>query len=512
VIERALLSVYDKEGLEELARGLAGLGAELVASGGTHSYLAERGIPSTPVEELIEFPELFGGRVKTLHPRIHAAILARRDEPDDAAALVEHGIAPFDLVCVNLYPFERVVARWGVREEDAVENIDIGGPALLRAAAKNFAHVVPICRPEQYGRVLDELARDGDVSIETRRELASDAFATSAAYEAAIAGWFADREAFPETLVAAYAKVSDLSYGENPHQRAAYYAERGARRHLLSRVEQLHGRELSYNNLNDLSAARLLLREFTLPACAIVKHANPCGVALGATIERAYERALSSDPVAAYGGVVVLNRPVGATLGASIAGQFVEVLLAPGYDDDALEALRSKPATRILVDTERRGFDRGERDVKRVLGGLLVQDGDWDVEDREQMKVVCGSASEACWGDLLFAWRVCKHVTSNAIVLARDVATIGVGAGQQSRVDSVRIALEKAREHGHALRGSALASDAFFPFADGPRLALEAGVGAIIQPGGSKRDPEVIDAVEAARGVMVFAGRRHFRH
>jgi phosphoribosylaminoimidazolecarboxamide formyltransferase / IMP cyclohydrolase len=512
VIERALLSVYEKEGLDELARGLTGLGAELVASGGTHAYLGERGIPSTPVEELIEFPELFGGRVKTLHPRIHAAILARRDEPDDAAALVEHGIAPFDLVCVNLYPFERVVARWGVREEDAVENIDVGGPAMLRAAAKNFAHVVPICRPHQYGRVLDELARDGDVSIETRRELASDAFATSAGYEAAIAGWFADREAFPETLVAAYAKVRELSYGENPHQRAAYYAERGARRHLLSRVEQLHGRELSYNNLNDLSAARLLLREFTLPACAIVKHANPCGVALGATIEQAYERALASDPVSAYGGVVVLNRPVGAALGASIAGQFVEVMLAPGYEDDALEALRSKPGTRILVDAERRGFDRGERDVKRVLGGLLVQDRDWDVEDREQMKVVCGAASEACWGDLLFAWRVCKHVTSNAIVLARDVATIGVGAGQQSRVDSVRIALEKAREHGHDLRGSALASDAFFPFADGPRLALEAGVGAIIQPGGSKRDAEVIEAVEAVGAVMVFAGRRHFRH
>jgi phosphoribosylaminoimidazolecarboxamide formyltransferase/IMP cyclohydrolase len=512
VIERALLSVYDKEGLAELARGLAGLGAELVASGGTQAFLAEHGVASAPVEELTEFPELLGGRVKTLHPRIHAAILARRDVPEDAAALDEHRIAPFDLVCVNLYPFERVVARWGIREEDAVENIDVGGPAMLRAAAKNFAHVVPLCRPDQYARVLDELAREGEISLETRRELASEAFATSAAYEAAIAGWFADRETFPQTLVAAYAKVRELSYGENPHQRAAYYAERGARRHLLSRVEQLHGRELSYNNLSDLSAARLMLREFTLPACVVVKHANPCGVALGATIEAAYERALASDPMSAYGGIVVLNRPVSAGLGAALAEQFVEVLLAPGYEEQALEALRAKPATRILVDTERRGFDRGERDVKRVLGGLLVQDRDWDVEDREEMEVVCGAPSEACWGDLLFAWRVCKHVTSNAIVLARDVATIGVGAGQQSRVDSVRIALDKAREYGHDLRGAALASDAFFPFGDGPRLALEAGVGAIIQPGGSKRDAEVIEAVEAAGATMVFAGRRHFRH
>ena len=341
---------------------------------------------------------------------------------------------------------------------------------------------------------------------------AAEAFAVTAAYEASIAAWFMDRQTFPDRLIPAFEKVLDLSYGENPHQRAAYYAELGARRHLLSQVEQLHGRELSYNNLNDLNAARLCLREFELPACVIVKHANPCGVAVAGSIEHAYERAVAADPVSAYGGVVVLNRPVSEELADLLVAQFVEVLFSPGYDDGALETLTQKPATRILVDRERRRDVPGERDFKRVLGGLLVQDRDWDVEDRAGMEVVCGSPDEAQWGELLFAWRVCKHVTSNAIVLGRDLQTLGIGAGQMSRVDSVRIALEKAREHGHELTGAALASDAFFPFADGPELALGAGVTGFIQPGGSKRDPEVIAAVEQARAAMVFTARRHFRH
>ena len=508
---RALISVWDKSEVDELARGLAELGWELVASGQTAAHLEELGLEVTPVEDVTGSPEMLGGRVKTLHPRIHAGILARRDRDDDVSALAEHEIEPFDLVCVNLYPFERVAGQHGAREEEAVEMIDVGGPSMLRAAAKNFAHVVAVCRPEQYGRVLDEL-RSGEVSYETRRQLAAEAFARTAAYEAAIASWFADRDAFPDTFIASFSKVLDLAYGENPHQRAAYYAEAGARRHLLSRVEQLHGRELSFNNLNDLSAARALLREFALPACVIVKHANPCGVAVAATVEDAYERALACDPLSAYGGIVVLNRPVSEELGARLAAQFVEVLLAPGFDAGGLAALREKPATRILDDRERRGGDPGERDYRRVLGGLLVQDRDADVDDRQGMEVVCGSPSEAAWGDLLFAWRVCKHVTSNAIVIARDLATIGIGAGQQSRVDAMRIALAKAREHGHELSGAALASDAFFPFADGPSLALEAGVGAIVQPGGSKRDAEVVAAVEAAGATMVFTGRRHFRH
>jgi len=509
---RALISVWDKTELDDFARGLADLGWELVASGGTAAALGELGLAVTPVENLTEFPEMLGGRVKTLHPRIHAGILARREVETDRAALAEQGIEPFDLVCVNLYPFERVAREHGVREEEAIEMIDVGGPAMLRGAAKNFVHVAPVCRPADYARVLAELRERGRLSPETRRKLAATAFSISASYEAAIASWFAGREAFPDVLVPAFEKQVDLAYGENPHQRAAYYTERGARTHLLARTEQLHGRELSYNNLNDLNAARLLLREFTLPACAIVKHANPCGVAVGASLEEAYELAHAADPLSAYGAVVALNRPVSAALGERLAEQFVEVLHAPGYDEAAVAALTRKPATRILDDRERRAPEASERDYRRVLGGLLVQERNWDVADREGMRVVAGRPSEAAWGDLLFAWRVCKHVTSNAIVLVHDLQTVGIGAGQMSRVDAVRIALEKASGLGHSLEGAVLASEAFFPFPDGPRLALEAGVTALIQPGGSKRDEDVMAAVERAGAAMVFTGRRHFRH
>jgi phosphoribosylaminoimidazolecarboxamide formyltransferase / IMP cyclohydrolase len=511
-MERALLSVHDKTGLEGFARGLAELGVELVASGGTHAYLEKHGIEATRVEDLTETPELLEGRVKTLHPRIHAAILARRDRSNDVDALEEHQIRPFDLVCVNLYPFRDVAGRRGVSEQEVVEMIDIGGPAMLRAAAKNFPHVAAVSRPDRYDPVLEELRQNGELSSETHRQLAGEAFATSAAYEAAIAAWFAEGRPFPDTLVPAFTKEVELSYGENPHQRAAYYSEIGTRLHLLSRVEQLHGRELSYNNLNDLSAARLAIREFELPACVIVKHANPCGVALAGTIDEAYDRALAADPISAYGGIVVLNRPVGGDLAERLAEQFIEVLFAPRYEDDALETLTQKPAVRILENRERRFGNPGERDFKRVLGGLLVQDRDWDVEDRTAMEVVCGEADEADWGDMLFAWRVCKHVTSNAIVVARGLQTLGIGAGQMSRVDSVRIALDKAREHGHDLHGATLASDAFFPFPDGPTLALAAGITSVIQPGGSKRDDDVIAAVEDAGATMVFTNRRHFRH
>jgi len=510
---RALISVYDKTGLQEFARGLAEAGFELVASGGTADYLeTEVGLDVERVEELTGVAEMLGGRVKTLHPRIHAAILARRDRAEDIATLDEQDIRPFDLVCVNLYPFSEVAGRYGVREEDAVEMIDIGGPSMLRGAAKNFAHVAPVCRPERYESIVAELRASGDLSMETRRALAAEAFATTAAYETAIARWFGDVEAFPETLVTAFSKVTDLRYGENPHQRGAYYAEQGARVHLLSRVEQLHGKELSLINLLDLSAARLLLREFALPACAIVKHANPCGVAVAGTIEEAYERALASDPVSAFGMVLAVNRPVSAGLGEALAERFIDVLFAPDYDEQALDSLRRKEAIRILLDRERRGFPRGERDFKRVLGGLLVQDRDWDVDDREGMEVACGEPDEACWGDLIFAWRVCKHVGSNAIVVAKELATIGIGGGQTSRVDAVRLALEKAREHGHDVHSAVLASDAFFPFPDGPESALDAGVTAIIQPGGSRRDDEVIEAVRGAGATMVITGRRHFRH
>jgi phosphoribosylaminoimidazolecarboxamide formyltransferase/IMP cyclohydrolase len=466
----------------------------------------------TRVEELTEVPELLGGRVKTLHPQIHAAILARRDAPDDLAALDEQAIAPFDLVCVNLYPFSEVVARHGVREEEAVEMIDIGGPSMLRAAAKNFAHVTAVSDPDQYAAVLAELLTEGELSLETRRRLAAEAFSTTAAYEATIAEWFSDRELFPDRLTMSFVKFLDLAYGENPHQRGAYYAQMGARTHLLSHVEQLHGRTLSLINLYDLSAARMCLREFAVPTCVIVKHANPCGVAAASSVDAAFERALAADPVSAFGMVCAFNRTVGVELAEQLGDRFVDVVVAPGYADGALEALRIKPATRILLDHERRRIDPGEKDFKRVPGGLLVQDRDLDIEDRDGMQIVCGDPSEACWGDLLFAWRVCKHVTSNAIVIAKDLQTVGIGGGQTSRVDAVRIAIEKALAHGHDLDGAVLASDAFFPFPDGPELALDAGVTAIIQPGGSKRDAEVVAAVEAGGAVMVMTGRRHFRH
>jgi phosphoribosylaminoimidazolecarboxamide formyltransferase/IMP cyclohydrolase len=512
-VERALISVFDKTGLDTFAQGLAELGVELVASGGTAAYIGELGIDVTPVEEVTDFPELLEGRVKTLHPRIHAGILARRDQANDRQELRAQGIRTFDLVCVNLYPFQRVAGQKDVREEDAVEMIDVGGPAMLRAAAKNFLHVVPVCRAERYGQILEHLrANRGDVELAVRRELAAEAFAHTASYEASIASWFADIETFPPRLLVALEKTHPLAYGENPHQRGAYYAEAGVRRHLLSRVEQRSGRELSFNNLNDLDAARSVLREFTLPACVIVKHANPCGVGVAATIEEAYDKALAADPVSAYGGVVALNRSVTPALAVRLAEQFVEVLIAPEYPEEALGTLKRKEAMRILEDRERRGAAAGERDFRRVLGGFLVQDADSEVDDREGMRVVCGKPDERIWGDLLFAWRVVKHVASNAIVLAGDLQTIGIGSGQMSRVDAVRLAVEKADEHGHDLAGAVLASDAFFPFPDGPRLALEAGVSAIIQPGGSKRDEDVVSAVESAGAAMIFTARRHFRH
>jgi phosphoribosylaminoimidazolecarboxamide formyltransferase/IMP cyclohydrolase len=513
MLERALLSVFDKTGLDTFAQGLHELGVELVASGGTATYLADLGLAVTRVENLTEVPELLGGRVKTLHPRIHAAILARRDSEEDLAALAEQNIRPIDLVCVNLYPFQQVAARKDVREEEAVEMIDVGGPSMLRAAAKNFVHVVPVCSLDRYGPVLAELRERGEIGMQTRRALAAEAFSHTAAYEASIAQWFSDRETFPDRLIVSLEKVVDLPYGENPHQRAAYYAEAGARRHLLSRVDQLGGRGLSFNNLNDLDAARALIREFTVPACVIVKHANPCGCALAPQPAEAYAKALACDPVSAYGGVVALNRRVDAPLAEALAEQFVDVLIAPEYTAEAAEILQRKERTRILQDRERRGATAGERDFARVLGGLLVQDTDSESDDREAMEAATTrEPDEPTWGDLLFAWRVAKHVSSNAIVLAKDLQTIGIGTGQPSRVDAVKIALEKAREHGHDPTGAALASDAFFPFADGPQLALDAGIVAVIQPGGSKRDDEVTAAVEAAGATMVFTGRRHFRH
>jgi phosphoribosylaminoimidazolecarboxamide formyltransferase/IMP cyclohydrolase len=506
-----LISVYDKHGIDGFASGLAGLGFELVSSGGTASFLEGQGLTVTRVEDLTGAPEMLGGRVKTLHPTVHAGILARLDVEDDRATLAEHGIEPFDLVCANLYPFSSIAGRLGVDEADIIEMIDVGGPSLLRGAAKNFAHVAPVCRPEQYDPVLAELS-GGSLSPETRRALAAEAFAVTAAYDAAIARWFAEDQYFPDQLTLTFRKITDLAYGENPHQTAAYYEEVGSRMHLLSRVNQLGGKELSYNNLADLEAARRIMRELEGPAAVMVKHANPCGVAVAAEIEHAYARALAADPVSAFGCVLMLNRPVDAALAGKIAEHFVEVVFAPEFDDEAVEVLGAKPALRILRDRERRADTKNERDYKRVVGGLLVQQRDSVQESREGMEVVCGTVDEALWGEIVFAWSVCKHVSSNAIVLSKDGQTIGIGAGQMSRVDSVRIAIEKARELGHDMAGSVLASDAFFPFPDGPQLALDAGVSVLVQPGGSRRDDEARAVVEAAGAAMVFTGKRHFRH
>jgi phosphoribosylaminoimidazolecarboxamide formyltransferase / IMP cyclohydrolase len=514
-VERALLSVSDKRGLVDFARALADLGIEIISTGGTATELEGAGIPIRSIEEYTGFPEILDGRVKTLHPSIYAGLLAIRSKAEHRETLAEHRIEPIDLICVNLYPFERTAARRGVSDEEVIEQIDIGGPTLIRAAAKNHAFVAAVVKPESYDAVTEELREgSGLISAQTRQSLATEAFGVTARYDASISRWFAEREdEFPRHLVTAFEKVLDLSYGENPHQRAAYYEETGVRTHLLARTTKLHGKELSYNNLLDLDSGRRLIREFELPAAAILKHNNPCGCAVADSLEEAYERALACDPTSAFGGVVVLNRPVGKDLAQRLSENFVEVLFAPGYEEGCLEMLTSKPNVRIIEDAERRLGNIGERDMRRVTGGLLVQDPDTDLQQRADMEVAGKhKPSEHTWGDLLFAWKVCKHVRSNAIVLANDLATIGIGAGQMSRLDSVRIAIEKARGEGAELEGAALASDAFFPFADGPEAAIEAGVQAIIQPGGSKRDQEVIDACDKAGIALVFTGRRHFRH
>jgi phosphoribosylaminoimidazolecarboxamide formyltransferase/IMP cyclohydrolase len=464
------------------------------------------------VSDLTGFPEIMDGRVKTLHPKLHAGLLAVRDNPNHMQAADQHDVELIDMVCVNLYPFERTVGRQHVSDEEALENIDIGGPTMIRAAAKNHAFVAPVVSPESYDAVLAELRESGRrLSPGTRESLAAEAFAYTARYDSAIARWFQEkREDFPPLMVRAFEKVMDLSYGENPHQRAAYYSQLGTRIHVMSMVAQLGGKELSFNNLLDLDAARLLLGELPRPACVIVKHNNPCGVALGASAVEAYQRAFECDPLSAYGGVICLNQRVDRACAEAIVEQFVEVLFASGYDDDALEVLSAKQNLRLLDNREPRAWRTSELQLRQVVGGVLVQDRDAALDEREDMQVVSSrQPSEAEWEELLFAWTVSKHVRSNAIVASRYRATLGIGAGQMSRVDSVRLALEKARV---GLEGAVLASDAFFPFADGPQLALDAGVSAIIQPGGSVRDSEVIEAVDAAGAAMVFTGRRHFRH
>jgi len=510
-VKRALISVFNKSGVEAFAKGLTEMGVTVISTGGTAKLLKDSGIPVTLVEEVTGFPEMLDGRVKTMHPRLMAGVLARRDVPGHMETIAEHDIEPIDMVVCSLYPFEEVAGRRGVEDQVVIENIDIGGPSMIRAAAKNHAGVAVVTSHEDYDAVLDELRETGELKYETLRELATRAFHRTAHYDFVIANWFSEAEGdFPDYLMRDYRKVMELKYGENPHQRAAYYSEVGLRRHLLSRVTQLHGKQLGFNNLYDLDAARAICDEFTLPCVTIIKHNNPCGCALAENLATAYDKALACDPVSAFGSVIAVNRAVDVPLAERLAELFVEVLFAPDYDEAALEILSRKADIRILRTEERRQTNPGEFDHKRVSGGILVQDMDGDSEERDEMTVATRRhPTEREWGDMIFAFRVAKHVKSNAIVLAKDLATVGVGAGQMSRVDSTRIAIEKARS---SLDGAVVGSDAFFPFADAVELAIGSGVSAFMQPGGSKGDEAAVAACDEHGAAMVFTGRRHFLH
>ena len=532
-IKRALISVSDKTDLVPLAKRLASHGVQIISTGGTARTLAEAGIDVTPIDQITGFPEMMDGRVKTLHPRIHGGLLALRDKPDHAAALQEHGIPTIDLVCVNLYPFEKTVAKPGVHDEEAIEQIDIGGPSMIRSGAKNHGYVTVVTDPSQYDRLIGELTlHDGATTFALRRSLASAAFARTAAYDTAIAGWMrahdpslSSAERFADPLLLRFDRVAELRYGENPHQLAAVYAEPGCTEANVARAQQLLGKELSFNNLNDANAALELVKEFAAPAAAVIKHTNPCGCAIGTTLKQAFERAYEGDPLAAFGGIVAFNRPVDLATAQALTSpsplggaRFLEVVLAPSYDADALELLRNQwKNVRLLAVGALpavAGRDVKQVDIKRIIGGLLVQERDLAAMDEADWKHAAGPApTAALLEDLRVAWIACKHVKSNAIVLARSGAVVGAGAGQMDRVESCKIAIAKANARGQERsRGSLAASDAFFPFRDGPDALIAAGVIGIVQPGGSKRDEETIAACNAAGVTMLFTGRRHFRH
>ncbi|MCG0277985.1 MAG: bifunctional phosphoribosylaminoimidazolecarboxamide formyltransferase/IMP cyclohydrolase [Thermanaeromonas sp.] len=508
----ALLSVWDKTGLVEFAKGLAELGWKILSTGGTARVLEEAGLSVTHVQEVTGFPEILDGRVKTLHPNIHAGILARR-EPEHLKQLEELGIGTIDLVAVNLYPFRETVARPGVTTEEAIENIDIGGPAMVRAAAKNHEYVIVIVNPARYPQILAQLREQGDVDLSTRRMLAAEAFAHTAAYDATIASYW-QQEAYgkknlPPFFFLIGEKIHDLRYGENPHQRAAFYRLPGRGSGTLASSLKLQGKELSYNNLMDLDAAFSLVSEFKEPAVAIIKHTNPCGVAVAETLAEAYSKALEADPVSAFGGIVGCNRPVDKELAQEMVKIFLEAVVAPLFTPDALEVFKARPQVRLVAVGE--GQEKGLNwHVRPVSGGFLVQEPDvYDFTEQELKVVTRRRPTEEELKDLLFAWKVVKHVKSNAIVVAKGGVTLGVGAGQMNRVGAARIALEQAKEKA---RGAVLASDAFFPFPDTVEEAAKAGVTAIIQPGGSVRDQESIDCADKYGLAMVFTGVRHFRH
>ena len=534
-IERALISVHDKTGIVEFARRIAGAGVNLVSTGGTAKLLREAGLRVRDVSELTGWPEMLGGRVKTLHPRVHGGLLYRRDNPDDCRQAAEHGIEPIDLVVVNLYPFEATAAKEGLTSDELIENIDIGGPTMLRSAAKNFRSVTVVTDPADYSWVADELLQKGDFGLETRRRLAEKAFALTARYDGIIATEFErltcrvddielgriivqGKSWLPARLHPALKMLRGLRYGENPHQKAALYVPSGQPATGLAGAKQLQGKELSYNNLVDLDAAWKLAQEFSRPATAIIKHNNPCGTAEQDTLLEAYRKALACDPVSAFGGVIAFNRLVDAATAAEVAKLFVECIVAPGYEPAALEKLSAKKNLRLMeIDPAPLqpylpgAFD--ELELKRISGGVLVQTPDRHKLREEDLKVVTErKPTREEMASLLFAWKVAQHVKSNAIVFARNGQTLGVGAGQMSRVDSVKLAVMKAAAAGLALQGSAVGSDAFFPFPDGVEEAARAGATSVIQPGGSVRDTDVIAAANKLGVAMVFTGVRHFLH
>jgi len=518
-INRALISVSDKSGLIDFARTLHQSGVEILSTGGTARVLSENGLSVTEVSEVTGFPEIMDGRVKTLHPKIHGGILGRRGI--DQSVMAEHGIAPIDLVVVNLYPFQQTVARPDCLLQEAIENIDIGGPAMIRASAKNYADVVVVTDPADYASLATAIAEQGGTTEQTRFELSQKAFAHTAGYDTAIASYLMEQQSTPKSIDAAKAslnlqfeKVQDLRYGENPHQSASFYRERIAVPQSIAFATQRQGKELSFNNIADADAALECVKQFELPACVIVKHANPCGVAVAESVLDAYRLAYRTDPISAFGGIITFNTRLDAnTVRLIVDQQFVEVIVAPAIDDDALSILAEKPNIRVLECGVSTDAVSAKKDYRRITGGLLVQDSDSRVVSKADLKTVTVKIPDASQlQDLLFAWKVVKYVKSNAIVFCQGGATIGVGAGQMSRVYSAKIAAIKAQDADLEVARSVLASDAFFPFRDTVDQAAEYGVSAIIQPGGSMRDDEAIEAANEHGIAMVFTGVRHFRH
>ena len=515
-IKRVLISVYNKTGIVEFAKSLVKFNIEIISTGGTAKLLVENGIPCTQVKEITGAPEMLDGRVKTLHPFIHGALLAKRDNPDHLHQLKEHGIMPIDMVVINLYPFETVVSKPDVGLDEALENIDIGGPTMIRAAAKNYPDVAVVTSSDQYSFILDELNQNsGEVSLETKKNLATKAFRLTHKYDGAITKYLQNldnKEEYPKNMVLSFEKIQDLRYGENPHQTAAFYRDLGIIKKGITDLNQLHGKELSFNNIMDLDAVVKMVKTFEYPCAVIVKHSNPCGAAIGENVFSAFEKALATDPASAFGGIFGFNRTFDLKTAEKLKEIFIEVVIAPGYEPDAFQLLSKKKNLRLLELDIQKNMP-AEYDYKRVAGGLLIQNQNIkSVEDLEFNVVTQRIPTEEEWSALKFAWNVVKWVKSNAVIFCKKDRTIGIGAGQMSRVDSSMFAVDKAKRSGLSLQGTVVASDAFFPFRDGIDAAARAGATAVIQPGGSVRDKQVVQAANEHNMAMVFTGVRHFRH